>query len=173
MSGKRGSSRIKFKALARRFKGFSIPIVGGGVSWEPPPDEREIVRRLITFLEDRRVLYVAYHIEVVDHVIYSLSQTREELTKALQALPESSDAAPALRAMRVQCRKFLDEQRPNFRSVHPRRPSHEGDPEFFVALGELRAIFGMHLATLAYRYKIDVEPELAAIMPPETDGDKE
>jgi hypothetical protein len=172
MASKRGGGMIKAKTLARRLKGFSIPLVGGGLSWEPPPDEREIVRKLITFLEDRRVLYVAYHVEVVDHVSSSLRQTREELTKALQALPESSDASPALRAMRAQCRKFLDEQSPNFRSLLSHR-LHEGDPEFFVALGELRAIFGAHLAALAYHYKIDVEPELAAIMPPESNGEKE
>lgn len=36
----------------------------------------------------------------------------------------------------------------------------------FVSLWELRATFGVHLAALAYRYGIDVEPDLAFILVP-------
>jgi len=48
-------------------------------------------------------------------------------------------------------------RRPRFRSL--------GDFEFFAALGELRAVFGIHIAQLAVKYGIDVEDELAAILP--------
>jgi hypothetical protein len=38
--------------------------------------------------------------------------------------------------------------------------------EFFVGLGKLRAPFGQQLAILGYLYGIDIEEQLAAILPP-------
>jgi hypothetical protein len=46
---------------------------------------------------------------------------------------------------------------------------HYGRPEgaFFTALGELRATVGAQVAILAIHYKIDLEADLASIVPPE------
>ncbi len=41
---------------------------------------------------------------------------------------------------------------------------------FFVALGELRASIGMQIANLASYYEIELEPDLAAILPAEDKG---
>lgn len=159
--------RIAANSLAHRLSGFSLPFFG--VQWTPPADEREIVRSLLTALEDRRVLFVPYHLEVVSQVTSSVLQMRETLTKTLQALPETSRAAGSIRAMRTACRRFLEEP-PDFRNLmrwHGGRHAgdEEGNPSFFVALGELRATFGTHIAALAYQYGLDVEPELASILP--------
>jgi len=160
--------RIAAKSLVHRLSGFSLPFFG--VQWTPPADEREIVRGLLTALEDRRVLFVPYHLEVVSQVTSSVLQMRETLTKTLQALPETSRAAGSIRAMRTACRRFLEEPMPDFRNLmrwHGGRHAgdEEGSPSFFVALGELRATFGTHIAALAYQYGLDVEPELASILP--------
>lgn len=159
--------RIAAKSLVHRLTGFSLPFFG--VQWTPPADEREIVRGLLTALEDRRVLFVPYHLEVVSQVTSSVLQMREILTKTLQALPETSRAAGSIRAMRAACRRFLEEPMPDFRNVTRwrHRGDEEGDPSFFVALGELRAMFGTHIAALAYQYGLDLEPELASILPSE------
>jgi len=164
--------RIAAKSLAHRLTGFSLPFFG--VQWTPPADEREIVRGLLTALEDRRVLFVPHHLEVVSHVTSSVLQIRETLTKTLQALPETSRAAGSIRAMRAACRRFLEEPAPDFRNLMqwhgPRhRGDDEGSPSFFVALGELRATFGTHIAALAYQYGLDLEPDLSSILP-STDG---
>ncbi len=160
--------RIAAKSLAHRLTGFSLPFFG--VQWTPPADEREIVRGLLTALEDRRVLFVPYHLEVVSQVTSSVVQMREILTKTLQTLPETSRAAGSVRAMRAACRRFLEEPAPDFRNLmrwHGARhgADEEGSPSFFVALGELRATFGTHIAALAYQYGLDVEPDLASILP--------
>jgi hypothetical protein len=171
----RRSSDIKKKgkiaatSLAHRLTGFSLPFFG--VQWTPPADEREIIRSLLTALEDRRVLFVPYHLEVVSQVTASVLQVRELLTQTLQALPETARAAGSVRAMRAACRKFLEEPHPDFRNLPPqyggnRFGDEEGSPPFFVALGELRAMFGTHVAALAYQYGIDIEGELASILPP-------
>jgi hypothetical protein len=38
--------------------------------------------------------------------------------------------------------------------------------EYLTAMGELRAIFGIHVASLAAKYDLEVEDELASIFPP-------
>jgi hypothetical protein len=162
-----GKGKVAAKSLAHRLTGFSLPFFG--VSWAPPADERDVVRRFLTALEDRRVLFVPYHLEVVSQVTTSVLQIRESLTEALQTLSPDSAAVGSIRAMRAACRRFLEEPPLDFRNLPGQfrgRHGDDGEPGFFVALGELRAIFGTHIAALAYRYDIDLEPELASILPP-------
>lgn len=44
--------------------------------------------------------------------------------------------------------------------------------EFFVGLGKLRSVFGQQLAVLGYLYGVDIEADLASILPPESDGEQ-
>ena len=156
MPKRRGA--LKFKELAARLTGVQIPIFG--VSWTAPEPQRKIVRGVMAFLEDRRVLYNPYNIEIEREVSESVLEIRRELTKAIQALPEDSPAAPALRAMRAAGRAYLDQSH--------RFPHHLG---FMLALGELRALFGLQIAFLAIEYGLDIEDELAQIVPPELRGE--
>ena len=163
-----GRGKVMARSIAHRLTGFSIPVFG--VQWNPPADEQDIVRRLFVALEDRRVLFVPEYLEVPSEVTASVLRIRELLTERLQELPKDSAAAGSIRAMRAACRRFLDEPRPNFRNIHPNRRAEwiereEFDPGFFVALGELRATFGTHIAALACQYGIDVQEELAVILP--------
>ena len=51
-------------ATARRVTGISIGPLGG-LQWsDPGPSQRELVRRFLTALEDRRVLYNPMQLEV-------------------------------------------------------------------------------------------------------------
>ena len=152
---KRG--RIPFKEIARGITGISTPIFG--VSWNPPHDSREIVRQLVTFLEDRRALHADLAMEHGPWVDESIQEIRRELTNALKSCPEKEENLTGpLRAMRAACRKYLGESRP-----------HSKKNQFFDvnerALGELRGVFGLHLARLCAAYGIDVERELATIFP--------
>lgn len=162
---------IPYLGVLRRLTGFSTPVFG--VQWTPSKSEREIIRRLLTFLEDRRVLYVPRFLEVEGEVELSVSQIREELTKTLQALSDTSTAAGPVRAMRRACRKFLTEPYPVFpntlrRVERDRIPSvrrGEFSDGFFIALGELRTVFGIHIAALSVSYGIDLEADIASILP--------
>jgi hypothetical protein len=153
--------------IARRVTGFSTPIFG--VSWNPPVAERDAVRGLLTFLEDRRVLFNPTQLEVEWQVTDSIQQVREQCSKAIVALPDSSPAILPIRGIRAACRRFLDEPRSHFPHVgFIRHRDREGDhPGFFTALGEFRATVGAHVSTLAISYRIELEPELASILPPE------
>jgi len=150
--------RYKFSEIASRFTGISIPVFG--ISWQPPEPERVIVRSLLVFLEDRRALYNPFAFEMEHQVTASVLEIRTMLTDAIQHLPESSEAIPRIRAMRAACREYLDKS--NDRDNFDWR--HQG---FLAHLGRLRTIFGYHIAQLAVIYGIDVEGELAKILPPE------
>ncbi|MFC2070040.1 DUF6650 family protein [Chloroflexota bacterium] len=150
--------KINYKQIAKSLTGFSTPFFG--LSWNPPESDRKIVQQLITFLEDRRTLYNPYNIETPIFVDQSLLEIRKELTITLQRVGDNPEISPHLRAMRAACRKYLNEMS-NQKS--PRY--HFRDYEVFAALGELRAAFGIHIAQLAVKYGIDIEEELASILP--------
>ena len=150
--------KIPYKKIALSLTGISTPVFG--VSWNPPQLERDIVRKLIVFLEDRRALFNPFDIEMPEYVDRSIIEVRHELTATLRTLDENSDISTHLRAMRTACRKFLNQIIPEDRHRYGRDQA-----EFFAALGELRAIFGIHIAQLCVKYGIDIERELASILP--------
>jgi hypothetical protein len=151
---------MDFKKIAKRLTGISTPVFG--VSWNPPESDCEIARKLITFFEDRRALYNPYDIETPSWVVKSVLKIREKLTDTLETLNEESEISPHLRAMRAACRKFMDETEGHGARLF--RFHHEG---LFAALGELRAVFGIHVAQLSVKYGIDIEGDLATILPVE------
>ena len=148
---------LHFKELASRLNGVQIPIFG--VQWVPTEPERKVVRDVLTFFEDRRVLYNDYAFEMEQEVVESTLRIREALTDAIQRLGEGSKAVPAMRAMRAAARQFLD------------RPRDRGGMYALSAdLGRLRALFGLQIAFLAIMYGVDLEDDLASIVPPELAG---
>ena len=72
--------------------------------------------------------------------------------------------------MRAACRQFLNDVEgmdTEMSTYHRhRRWWDEDERNFFISLGELRAVMGIHIAGIAVRYGIDVEEKLAAIFPP-------
>ena len=148
-----------------RFKGMSA--LGFGASWDLSNADRDAVRGLLTFLEDRRVLYVPQNLEVHGDVERSVHEIRQRCTDALTAISERALARKHIQAMRAACRRFLEEP-PKFGNLMPHHFGRFADEAgFFVALGELRASVGAQIANLASYYEIELEPELAAILPAE------
>ncbi len=157
---------MKFKQIINRLTGFSTPVFG--VSWNPPQAHITVARRVITYLEDRRVLYNPYHMEDPWHCIQSVIEIRQQLTTELGSLAADDGPAAHLRAMRAACRKFLDSVQEDDDRKKPRRrhwDSGSGSWIFNSALGELRGIIGIHVAALAAQHGLDVEGDLAAILP--------
>ncbi len=150
-------------ATARRITGISTPF--GGLQWaDPGASERDIIRGLILFLEDRRVLYNPFILEVRSQVDPSIHQIRHECTNLLRQLGENAFAVAPLRAIREACRRFHDDANMEFR-FFARRGHHELDAGFFTALGALRATIGQQLALLAAHYDLDIEGDLADVLP--------
>jgi hypothetical protein len=156
---------MKFSEICSRLTGFSIPIFG--VQWAPPEAEVTAARRVIAFLEDRRVLYVPSEMESPHHCVDSVLRMRENLTQEIGKLGDESSLAESLRGMRAACRKFLSiVEGDNGRIMqHANSHGHYASWIFNSALGELRGVFGIYIAQIAASNGLDIEDDLAAIVP--------
>jgi hypothetical protein len=81
------------------------------ISWQPSPKDREVVSALITFLEDRRVLFSQiWGMVGLDSTgsIESIQEIRRRLGDDLEILQRGSGLAESLRRMQDACRDLLD-----------------------------------------------------------------
>lgn len=155
---------MRFSEIAKRVTGFSTPIFG--VSWNPSESDRAVAKRIIAQLEDRRVLFNPSEMEVPGHCVMSVVDIRRILSTELGALNEKSELSNSLRAMRAACRKFLDPVQADERIIRfGAQLGHFASWQFNGAVGELRGVFGVHLAQIAAQYGLDIEDQLASILP--------
>jgi hypothetical protein len=66
---------MKSREIVSRITGLSVPVFG--VQWNPPEAECVAARRVLAFLEDRRVLYVPSEMELPQHCVESVLRIRE------------------------------------------------------------------------------------------------
>jgi len=160
---------VKFREIASRLTGFSVPVFG--VSWNPPEPEVSVARRVLAFLEDKRVLFNPYHLEVADQCVQSVLEIRRFLTGEIGQLADDSKLSDHLRGIRAACRKFLDDMpRGHGRILRP----HWAGPfesEFFTQLGVLRGEIGIRIAAIAVMHGLDIEGELASTLPEPDTGE--
>jgi hypothetical protein len=160
---------MTFKELASKITGITFPLFG--VSWQPAQSDIEIAKKIINFLEDRRVLYNAYQLEDPKHCYESVIEIRGFLTEQVNHTTRDSELDSIIRGMRAACRKALD------------HPTHGGSVEdlgghrfgyldqiqFFSAIGVLRGTMGVLIAKIAIMYGIDCEEDLLSIIPSDTE----
>jgi hypothetical protein len=153
-----------------KITGFTIGPIG--VEWEAKPSEKQNAQRVISFLEDRRVLYNAYELEVAGYCVQSVIEIRHFLTQVLTEVKNELGFAQHLRAMRFACRKFLDTigDSADARDLDMFRGGL-GAWKFALALGDLRTTIGLHLAIIANKFKLGIEGDLASIVPMFDDSD--
>jgi len=163
---------MKPSEIAARLTGISTPI--GGLSWTPATIDREVARRVITFLEDRRVLYADMNWEVPGDCARSAQEIRAFLTEVIGQGGIGPNLEQPLRLMRGYCRTFLntvgfteDDLPPDAASRRLiSRPGYGWhDWHFAQAVGELRAGVGLQTAIIAARYDLPIEDDLAAVLP--------
>ena len=142
---------------------------GFSVNWEKVPGDEDVARRVIIFLEDRRLLFGKRHCEDERDCVRSAIEIRKFLTEELTRAKSGRSLADVLRAMRVAARAFVDAAGPDARNFSYRGGAQTD--EFSLALGELRSRVGQHVALISGQYGIEVEPGLAQILPPEVEDD--
>lgn len=96
---------MRFSEILNRLTGISCPIFG--MSWNPAETQRAIARRIIIYLEARRVLYAEFGDEAVCHCIDSVIEIKKFLTDELPNIDEGSELNSYVRAMRTATNKFL------------------------------------------------------------------
>lgn len=132
----------------------------------------EVVRRVIAYLKNRRVLYDPLDLEVPRHCVTSVMEIRQFLTDLIGTGGIAKELEASFRAMRAACHKFLEDLGPlNARlhswQAHRWHGGYGGLDDYLLnqALGALPGVFGIHVGQLAVRYGIDVEDRLASILP--------
>ena len=131
----------------------------------PSESEAHVARRVLAYMEDRRVLYQPGALEIPRQCVESVLDMRRFLTGELGGLDQSSDLVAMLKDIRAACRKFLDDVNPtrDYWLVMP--PGHYASWTFYPALGALRYATGAGLDKMARAYGLTVEPDLASIFP--------
>ncbi|MEE8623788.1 MAG: DUF6650 family protein [Acidiferrobacterales bacterium] len=136
----------KLKYIFSKITGFSIPLFG--ISWNPPTSEIDVANRLITYLEDKRVLTrEAVWSQYVDLSVLNMRQT---LTEELQDIDRKSSLAKQLQTMRTACREFVDQR--------------EKDPaleHFETQIMKFQQVLLFHIGQICAKYGIDLETPLA------------
>ena len=151
---------MKFERIYKNITGLSCPIFG--ISWQPPIIEVDEAHKLIVFLQDKRVLFNPMEMEAEQHCVMSVIAIRDELTQTLQSLPRKSLIAKSVTRMRKACHDFSNVLgHPNFNTL---------DDQVRVSilmrqLIKLREKFGVSVAELAVAHGLDVEDDLANIIP--------
>ena len=163
--------KLAYQEIKSRLTGFSIPIFG--ISWQPDEAEIRIAQRIITQLEDRRVLYSPHEMELPKHCVSSVLEIRRILTDELGKISQKSQLYSDLQMLRAACRKFLDRIHPFESNLNHHFDFNKklftnwiaNDWIFMSALGELRGVFGIGIAKIAVSYGIDITGDLVNIIP--------
>lgn len=136
-----------------------------GVGWEYRESDADVARRVLSFLEDRRMLYEPLNAQIFFYVGQSAAEIRQMLTQELGAAPVGEQLSESLKAVRAALRKFMDD----LDKLEQSERSGLTDPlqihdQQVLALGEMRGRVNPILALLAKKYQIEVEEEFAAAL---------
>ena len=148
-----------------RYRPASGPLGGG--QWERKDDDREIARRVLNLLADRRMLWKDFSLEIEEHCVQSANVVRERLGSLLDNPEVSPELEAEIKGLQSLFREFMDEVGPG--DYWHRHISHYGTDQLSVALGRLRGLVGIHVGYLAARYELEVPEDLAVIVP-DADG---
>jgi len=146
-----------------RLTGISTPWLGA--SWEYRESDADVVRRVFSFLEDRRVLYEPLNAQIFFYVGQSVAEIRQMLTRELGASSVGEQLSESFKAIRKALRRFMDDldklERAERSGLTDSLQIHD---QQVLALGEMRGRVNPVLALLAEKYRIEVDEELAAAL---------
>lgn len=152
-----------------KFTGISTPVAG--VSWELTKTDKDVAQQVVTFLEDRRLLFGERHMEDELLCYRSAGAIRAFLTEQMQGLKKGSPLRYSLGKMRAACRKFMDRGEPGGRGFE--RRFEYGPDSFGYALGDLRTAIGLQLAVILSQFSLEAEEDLLQILPPDDQEDQD
>lgn len=171
--------RIGRREAKRRLTGLTLPTVlgtgGGGASWTVEAGDRARASAILQYLEDRRVLYDPYDVELPDACVMSVREIREHL-RTLIGQCQSAELRDPLRAVQAACRQFLtDVEAIGGRNSHHIHVIGGGSDSwlFNQALGSLRARVGTSIAVIIETFDIAIDEHLTQILPPPVDEERD
>ncbi|MEZ8727220.1 DUF6650 family protein [Vibrio cyclitrophicus] len=148
------------KSILGRVNGISTPIFG--ISWNPDNTEKDQARKLIIYLEDRRVLFYEEEKEGISYARQSVESIRERLTEFLEEFDTDKELVKSVRSFRAACRAFCNEVGAIDLNSEPQPVQRS---ILHSELVKLRKAAGKTVGALSVSYGLDVEDELASIIP--------
>jgi hypothetical protein len=136
----------------------------GGAQWERKDDDREIARRVMNLLGDKRMLWKDFSLEIEEHCVSSADHARKELGKHLDNPEIGQEMIRHVQLLQRLFRDFMDEVGPG-RGDWDRYYRSMGTDPLSMALGRLRGLVGVQVGEMAAEYGLDVSEELASIVP--------
>ena len=157
---------MHFKEILARITGVSVPIFG--IQWQPTTPQIKVARDLMRELEDKRVLYRAQdmegleHIEGSHHCVYSVMDMRQKLTMSMQQVDTDDPLYKQLQKIRRASRDFCDViGSPKFDTS----PAPVQKSLLSRELAKFRQVVGSAVGAISIAYGLDIEDELASIIP--------
>lgn len=160
-----GTGRRQGSQLVTRYRvtGGSVGPFGGA-QWERKDDDREIARRVLNLLADRRMLWKDFSMEIEEHCVHSADHVRKQLGVHLDNPEIGRDMIQRVRLLQRLFREFMDQVGPSG-DAWDRHYRPMGTDPLSMALGRLRALVGVQVGEIAAAYDLDVSEELAVIVP--------
>lgn len=120
-----------------------------GLQWERKDDDRELARRLFVLLEDRRMLWKDFSVEIEERCVRSAEQARRDLTSLLSNL-RSGRSSPGRLAPYVppSASSWMRSAR-SMTTATTGRPFGDRADALSQALGRLRGLVGLQIGEIA------------------------
>jgi hypothetical protein len=168
---------IALPEIARRL-GLVTTITAplGGLTWQVPEGQRQCIHQLVAYLEDRSFFFKPFEPLKCSHSPFRICETIEEIRKhittTIQRLPSTSQAIKHLKRMRSACHRFLIKAGEAGGSwVYSEKPAQSAQEwggwyeALYVAIGELRSIFGVELAELCLGFNLEPDRVFLDLLP--------
>lgn len=140
-----------------------IRITGVGpwsVQWEYLETNRDIARRVLADLEDRRVLFYSHGREDPEYCRRSADEIRQLMKRELSRVEQGDDMDRSLRAIRNAARAFVDQAGPD-----SHRFLNDMDA-FWKALEDMRIAMAPYIRGMATAYAVLIDHVLDENLPP-------
>ena len=137
--------------------------------------DRDVARRLLFFLEDRRVLYIAQEFESPKACIDSIMEIRKMITNELPHTEDNCFLQNEMLQMRAICVAFLSANEGKFDTYGyfpENRELSEDDVLFISGLVSLRTFFALSLKKISKKYKLNLSSNLERMICNLTDVDE-
>ena len=151
---------MRFNEILARITGVSVPIFG--IQWQPSTPQIKVARDLMRELEDKRVLYRSEDLEGAHHCVYSVMDMRQKLTMSMQQVNTDDPLYKQLQKIRRASRDFCDViGSPKFDTL----PAPVQKSLLSRELAKFRQAVGSAVGAISIAYGLDIEDELASIIP--------
>lgn len=152
---RRTETIVKWKS--KRLTGFGVGPLS--LQWEYVEVNRDVVRRVLTALEDARVLYDEDHREDAEYCRISADKLRHLLTLEIPDVKEGGEVERSFKKMRAAAREFVTAAGPSSRQFL------SDYTYFWRCLRALRVGIVDEVAMLAAGFDITLDEPLASYLP--------